>query len=146
MRLHPHLKLMLFTIALLALGFGVSAGTKAARPQVRTAEGLLVDLKCYTMDPAEIGNDHTTSAGKPWVGCAAVCARMGVPVGLLVGGKAGGEVLVLVAAAPPLADHMGGWARVKGSVVLDGKGLVTRTIEVRDQKGVYSKVESPTMN
>jgi hypothetical protein len=126
--------------AALVAGAGTSTTERRAASAPRTVEGILVDTKCYALDPDEIGDDHTTAAGKPWVRCATVCARMGIPVGVAVNGKPGGELIVLITPVPPLADHMGAWARVTGTPVLDGRGLVARTLEVRGKNGRFTKV------
>ena len=86
--------------------------------------GTLVDTKCYGMSASNVGNDHK---GGELKGCASACAKMGIPVALLIDGK----VHVIAAPAPMLADAMGKEATITGmmsgdvimpeKVMVDGK-------------------------
>lgn len=88
----------LMALLVLALPFGASAGEWT---------GTLVDTKCYGMNSSNIGNDHKMGAMK---GCGAACAKMGIPVALLVDGK----MHVIAAPAAKFADHIGEEATITG--------------------------------
>ncbi len=112
-------------------GYGSSEKTKSF-------SGILVDTKCYGMNNDNFTNDH----GK-MKGCAVMCAKMGIPVGLLIDGKKGGKVYVLATPAPALADYMGEWARVSG-VKAFKRGLIPKKIEIK--KGdTYEEIKIETM-
>jgi len=133
-------KIILVLIPILIISFAVntSYGDKYGVKKAKTYSGILVDTKCYGMNNDNITNDH----GK-MKGCAVMCAKMGIPVGLLIDGKKGGKVYVLTVAAPSLADHMGKWARITG-VEKFKRGLVPEKIEVK--KGdTYEEVKIQTM-
>lgn len=72
--------------------------------------GKLVDTRCMAMNPANAGNDHK---GGQLKNCATACAKMGIPVALLVDGK----MHTLAVPAAKLADHMAKTATVKGKLV-----------------------------
>jgi len=86
--------------------------------------GTLVDTRCMTMNSMNSGNDHKGGAMK---GCGASCAKMGIPVALLVDGK----MHTLAAPAASFADFIGQKATVTGmasgdtilpkKVTVDGK-------------------------
>ncbi len=133
-------KMILVLIPILIISFVVntSYGGKYGVKKVKTYPGILVDTKCYGMNNDNITIDH----GK-MKECAVMCAKMGIPVGLLIDGKKGGKVYVLTVAAPSLADHMGKWARVTG-VEKFKRGLIPEKIEVK--KGdTYEEVKIQTM-
>ena len=119
----------------------VSAESEA--PKTKTVEGILVDMKCYSMDTANWVQDHMTPKGKMPM-CATTCAKMGIPVGILEGGKPGGMVYVLITPSMPLGDHMTKTARVTGAVALDGHGIVPDKIEVKN-KDKWQEVKIATM-
>lgn len=52
-----------------------AADKKMATAKPVTVEGTLIDTKCYSMNPANKGNDHETPSGKVEA-CAAACAKM----------------------------------------------------------------------
>jgi len=93
-----------------------------------TVEGLLVDTRCYGMSNNNVGNDHKGGAKK---GCASACAKMGIPVAVLKGGKKGGQLYTLASPAPMLADHMAKEARVTGMEVAPGI-VVPKKLEVKE--------------
>ncbi len=78
-----------------------------------------------------MNNDNITNDHGDVKGCAAMCAKKGIPVGLLIKGKKGGKVYVITVAAPSLADHMGKWARITGAETLK-RSLVPEKIEVKE--------------
>ena len=75
--------------------------------------GQLVDTRCMAMDAGNAGQDHKGGALK---GCATACAKMGIPVALLIDGK----MHTLAAPAAMLAPHMAKEATVEGSMTGDG--------------------------
>ena len=106
----------------------------AVRAEDQTWTGTLIDTRCYSIDMKNnAGNDHLLQS-RAIANCAAICAKMGIPVALLVNGK----VLTLAAPAPSFADYMAKTAVVTGSlqgdlivptkVVVDGKELKIMTM------------------
>ncbi len=133
-------KMILVLIPILIISFVVntSYGGKYGVKKAKTYSGILVDTKCYAMNNDNITNDHGDMKG-----CAVMCAKMGIPVGLLIKGKKGGKVYVITVAAPSLADHMGKWARITG-VEKFKRGLVPEKIEVKEGD-TYKEVNVKTM-
>lgn len=99
-----------------------------------TAEGTLVDSKCYGMMRSNTGNDHQSPDGV-MKGCAAKCAKDGIPVGVL---QANGKVLILAAPAKAFAPYMANHVRVVGLVPFDGT-IIPEKIEVRSADGKWKK-------
>lgn len=131
---------------LLLLTLFVFAATPDA-PKMATVEGTLVDGKCFGMNTVNAGDEHVVpmkdgSMGK-MAGCATACAKMGIPVGLLEGGKPGNQVYILVTPSGQLADHMAKEARVTGMVAFDG-GLIPQKIEVKEGRK-WKEVKIATM-
>lgn len=104
----------------------------------KTFTGILIDTKCYGMSEDNITNDHMAMKQ-----CATMCAKMGIPVGLLIDGKKGGKVIVVTIPAPALAEHMGKWARITGEIKFK-HGLVPEKIEVKNGD-IYEEVDIKTM-
>ena len=139
---------MLFLIALLAVAGAavVGAQDKTAKklpPKAETIEGILVDTKCYSMDSQNWVQDHMTPKGKMPM-CAMTCAKMGIPVGLLEGGKPGGKVYVIITPAAALGDHMTKTARITGTIAVEGHGILPDKIEVKN-KDKWEEVKIATM-
>jgi hypothetical protein len=101
--------------------------------------GVLVDTKCYTMNNENYTLDHMTEKGKV-EGCASASASMGLPVGLLVDGKKGGKVYVLIAPAPAFVDFMAQTVQVIGTEIIDG-ALAPSQIFVKNENGEWEEVE-----
>ena len=147
----------LLTIAIVALALTAVSCASTTEDQVAgetttegvevanaALEGVLVDMKCFSMNGANFENTHMTPNGE-MVGCATACATMGIPVGLLVNGEPEGEVFVLVAPTGSLADHMSQWVRVSGDKVLEGYGMIPSKLEVRGVDGNFTEIEFATM-
>jgi hypothetical protein len=103
--------------AAIMMGVGGCMTATAADTSKPQTTGELVDMYCYTAAGAH-GADHKD--------CGVKCAKSGIPVGVLVDGKA-----VTIAANPiPLADYVSQTVRVTG----DNKDgiLVPDKIEVKD--------------
>lgn len=130
-------------LATLFLAFAGAPGLAQQKAAPSTHQGILVDLRCYSMDPVNWVEDHVTPKGKMPM-CATTCAKMGIPVGVLVGGKPGGKVLALIAPTSAFADHMTKEVRVTGTVVLDGSGILPDKVEVND-KGKWKELKIATM-
>lgn len=111
-----------------------------------TVEGKLVDMRCYSMDLRNHGQDHVTPDGKVLEGCASACATAGIPVGVLTGnGAPGGKVYILLTASPQLAQHMNKKARVQGRLMNDSDGVLTSRIQVmNDNTKQYEDVQVVT--
>ncbi len=117
---------------LLLLGVFLSAATPNDL-MLATYNGTLVDTKCYSMMPkANAGNDHMVKDMKTgemteMPKCAAACATMGIPVGLLT---ESGELHVLAVPASQLAPHMAKKAKVTAKE-MEGV-LVVEKLEVKE--------------
>lgn len=94
-----------------------------------TVQGTLIDTRCYGLNHSNSGTDHLTPNGLI-DNCASICAKMGIPVGLLVDGKVNGKVYLLVVPAPALANYMGEFVRVMGKPIFKN-GIVIKKIEVK---------------
>jgi hypothetical protein len=98
-----------------------------------TIEGTLVDTKCYSMMPkANAGNDHKAMKGDAMMdvpGCAAACANMGIPAGV-VDGK--GKLTTIIAPAASFASHMSKTVRITGTPAPDGAGIVADKAQYKD--------------
>ncbi len=132
-------KMILVLIPILIISFVVNT---SYGKKTKTFSGILVDTKCYGMNNDNFTNDHMTPKGN-MPGCAAMCAKMGIPVGLLVDGKKGGKVYVLTVPAPACADYMGEWVRISG-VKTFKRGLIPKKIEVKKGDS-YEEVKIQTM-
>lgn len=138
-----HITLSISLLILLAGTLLLSAGQQQKMKKMKpvTVSGILVDTKCYGMMHDNMYNDHMTPKGK-MPKCAAACAAMGIPVGLLVDGKKGEEVIFLVTPASQLANYMAKTARITGQKALGG--IIPTAIEVKEN-GKWKKVEIGTM-
>ena len=117
-------------------------------PKKITVTGKLIDTKCYGMMPkANMGNTHKLPGknGKMMdvPNCATACAGMGIPTGIVEGGKAGNKTYVIIASANALKDHMAKNARVTGELAFDG-GIIAGKIEVKE-KGKWVDVTPAAM-
>ena len=101
-----------------------------------TVTGTLIDTKCYGMMPkANIGNTHKLPGkdGKMMdvPNCATACSGMGIPTGIVEGGKAGNKSYVLIVSTTALKDHLAKEARVTGEEVFGG-GIMVGKVEVKE--------------
>jgi hypothetical protein len=108
--------------ALLVGGLALSPLTARAadKSESKTVEGELVDLHCYSAGDAK-GEEH----GKK---CGAACAKSGIPVAVLVDGKA----WTLATNPKPLSDAVGKQVRVTGSTVDATQTFLAEKVEVKD--------------
>jgi hypothetical protein len=108
----------LFSAALIV--GGLSLRTRAAEPKdKKTVEGELVDTHCYAASGAT-GEKHASCGGK--------CAKSGIPVAVLVDGKA----WTLATNPAPLADAVGKTVRVSGEQNAESQVVVPEKVEVKD--------------
>jgi hypothetical protein len=103
-----------------ALLIGSFSYRAVAAEETKTVEGELVDLHCFAAGGAK-GEEH----GKT---CGAKCAKSGIPVALLVDGKA----WTLATNPRPLGDSVGKTVRVTGAQNAEAMTLVPEKIEVKD--------------
>jgi hypothetical protein len=127
-------------VGALAVG-GASAGDekKDKKKEEITVVGTLVETRCYGMNNDNIGLNHITEKGTVEE-CAKACASMGIPVGLLVDGKKGGQLYILIAPAPMFVDFMAETVQVVGTVTLEG-ALMPSHIFVKGESGEWEEVE-----
>jgi hypothetical protein len=98
---------------------GLTFNAQAA-DEKKTVEGELVDLHCYSAGGAK-GEDH----GKT---CGAKCAKSGIPVAVLIEGKA----WTLATNPKPLAEAVGKQVRVTGTQNAETQTVVADKVEVKD--------------
>jgi len=109
------------TSAALAMGALSVRSTRAAdAPDKKTVEGELVDTHCYAAGGAT-GADHGAKCGK-------ACAKSGIPVAVLIDGKA----WTLATNPAPLADSVGKTVRVTGAQNTESQVVVPEKVEVKD--------------
>ena len=110
--------------AALVLGAVSIRATRAAdadsKEKPKTVEGELVDTHCYS-DGGATGEDHGAKCGKG-------CAKSGIPVAVLVDGKA----WTLATNPAPLADAVGKTVRVTGEQNAQSQVVVPDKVEVKD--------------
>ena len=94
---------------------------------------VLVDTRCYGFDNSNVGNTHQMGTAKV-PGCASACAKMGIPVAVLDGGQAGGQLYTIASPAPGFADYMGMQARMTGTEVVNGL-MLPSSLEVKTSSG-----------
>lgn len=102
---------------LLVGGFGVLRAFAA--DDKKTVEGELIDTYCYSTGGAK-GEGHAT--------CGSKCAKSGIPVAVLVDGKA----WTLATNPKPLADDVGKTVKVTGTANSDAMTFVPDTVQVKD--------------
>lgn len=90
-----------------------------------TVTGKLIDQSCYDHDKTATGNDHKMN-GKDVAGCAAMCAKKGMPVALLT---TDGKVYTVKGSLAAdnnakLVAHMGHTVSITGDVAT-AKGAST---------------------
>jgi hypothetical protein len=99
---------------------GLTLTARAAeKSETKTVEGELVDLHCYSAGDAK-GADHAK--------CGAGCAKSGIPVAVLVDGKA----WTLATNPRPLSDAVGKQVRVTGSTNDATQTFLADKVEVKD--------------
>lgn len=133
--------LLLIVLMLAVVGAAV-AGDEAKQV---TIEGTLIGTKCYGMNNDNVYNDHMTPDGN-MPKCAEACARMGIPVGVLIDGKKGGDVYILVTPSIVLADHMAKQVKVTGMEPFAGSlSIIPEKVWVKNDKDEWEEVKIATM-
>lgn len=123
----PSTRLLVF--AVLLLGFAAACqkatpdpdGAEEAAAPARSYEqgdslrvsGVLIDTRCFALDPSNLTNDHTRPEGEV-PNCARACAQQGFPVAVLEDGDPDGYVWVLSFPPQVFADYMAATVRVDG--------------------------------
>ncbi len=95
-----------------------------------TLQGELVDSRCY-LNMGKKGPDHQM--------CAQMCAKSGLPLGVLT---SNGNHYTLVVQPQPLAAHAGHQVRVEGKVNKKARTVTPMKLEVR-RNGSWEVVELP---
>lgn len=113
----------LFGGALMVGGSTLFAGAAPEKSDSKTVEGELVDIHCYAAGGAK-GEEHGKS-------CGAKCAKSGIPVAVLIDGKA----WTLATNPRPLSDSVGKQVRVTGSQSAETQTLLAEKVEVKDGDG-----------
>lgn len=110
---------LITSIALFAMVAGLVTTVWAqAKAEVKTLEGELVDMWCFSKGGAK-GDGHAA--------CGEKCAKTGIPTGVLVDGKA----MTIVTNPEPLAASMGRTVRVTGTVNTDNNVILPSKVEVK---------------
>ncbi len=136
------LAIVLFVGVMLS-SFLAVAGDADKKAEKVTVEGILVDTKCYGMNPENWTATHMTPKGKT-PNCAQACANMGIPVGVLEDGKPGNTVFMLVTPAPALADHMAKTVKVTGTQAYPG-GIIPDKVWFKTDDGKWEEIKIATM-
>ncbi len=138
---------LLMIVAMVVAG-AANAPEKANTPDKVTVIGKIIDTKCYGMNHANVDNEHVVPMKDGKMGkmpnCATACAQMGIPVGILEGGKDDGQVYILVTPASQVAEHASKDARVTGDLAYPG-GIIPTKLEVKNDKGKWEEVKLATM-
>ena len=113
-----NLLIPLFGGALLVGGFLMQPAARAA-DEKKTVEGELVDLHCFSAGGAK-GEGHAS--------CGTKCAASGIPVAVLVDGKA----WTLATNPRPLAEAVGKTVKVTGTPNAETQAIAAEKIEVKD--------------
>lgn len=121
------MKRSMILVLALALTVGVFSAL-AGGMGGKTVEGTLVDSKCYLGMGAE-GNDHKTPGGD-MPGCGTMCAKMGIPTGLLT---ADGKYLTLAVPSLKVANYVGQTVRASG--MAKSGTLIVQKLEVKKGSG-----------
>ena len=110
---------LIVSLCSVALLVGGISASRALAAEDKTVEGELVDTHCYSAGGAK-GESHAA--------CGAKCAKSGIPVAVLAGGK----VWTLATNPRPLADSVGKIARVTGIQNAESGVMVVKKVEVKD--------------
>lgn len=131
----------------LMLGAVLFLGFTPEKAELVTVTGKFIDTKCYGMNHDNHTNDHMVMQGDKMMkvpSCATACASMGIPAGVLEGGKKDAKVHVVIAPAGTFAQHMDKEVRITGSVPFEGT-IMPEKVEVKNDKGKWEVVDIATM-
>ncbi len=135
------------TIFSLMLAAFLFVGFTSEKTSQVTVKGKLIDTKCYGMMHENHTNDHMVKKGDKMMkmpSCATACASMGIPAGVLEGGKKDGNVHVVIAPAGVFAEHMDKEVRITGEAPYAG-AIMPGKVEVKNDKGKWVEVDVATM-
>ncbi len=110
-----------------------------------TVEGKIVDSKCYGMSDMNHENDHMMPGNKTIKKCGTTCAKMGIPVGVLEGGKPGGKVYLIVGPAGGYAGFMAQEVKIEGDEAYPGAIIPTKLWVKKNGEWVEKKVPGTMM-
>ena len=105
--------------ALLLGGLSLRTFGADEKKESKTVQGELIDTYCYSTGGAQ-GEGHGS--------CGAKCAKSGIPVAVLVDGKA----WTLATNPKPLADAMGKQVKVTGTANADTMTFIPETVEMKE--------------
>lgn len=97
--------------------------------------GKLVDMRCYSQNYRNHTDDHVTATGGIMKNCGAACMKLGVPCGILEGGKPGNPLYVLLIASPVLVDYIDRKAAVRGRLMRDSGALFPVDFQAEGKDG-----------
>lgn len=109
------MRTLILTGCAIILGLTLTVSAQDAAP----VEGELVDLHCYSAGGAK-GEKHAA--------CGTKCAASGIPVAVLVDGKA----WTIATNPAPLADAVGKTVRVTGEKNEETRAITAEKIEVKE--------------
>lgn len=136
-------------LPLLVVAFLAVAATMKM-PAPITVEGKMVDSKCYGMAsgmdmPAMAINDaHKMPDGNTVEGCGTACATMGIPVAVVEGGEAGGDVYMIIGPAMGFAEYMAQEVKVEGEQAYPG-AIIPSKLWVKEDGNWVEKAVPGTM-
>lgn len=110
-----------------------------------TVEGKIVDSKCYGMSEMNHEDDHMLPGDMKVPKCGTACATMGIPVGVLEGGKPGGKVYLIIGPAGGYVDFMAQEVKVEGDEAFPGAIIPTKLWVKKNGKWVEKDVPGTMM-
>lgn len=134
------MKKLLALVVIFMVGF---AGTMIDGPSKLLVEGTVVDSMCFAkatkmeMPKAAMSDEHLAMKDGKEVkmpACGTACAKMGMPVGLLEGGKPDGKLYLIVGPAGGYADYMAHEIKVEGEEVYAGALMPSKLWVKKDGK------------
>ena len=142
----------LFVVFMVAFAGTVNLPT----PAPITVEGKMIDTKCYGMaigmgmPEAAINDNHMVPKpdGDGMVempNCGTACATMGIPVGVLEGGEAGGDVYIIVGPANGYAEYMAKNVKFEGEQAYPGAIIPSKMWVEEDGKWVEKDLPGTMM-
>ncbi|GMQ82386.1 MAG: hypothetical protein BMS9Abin05_1837 [Rhodothermia bacterium] len=129
---------------LLVLGVTFAGTMNVPSSDSVTVEGKIVDSKCYGMSQMNLEDDHTIMGGKKVPKCGTACATMGIPVGVLEGGEAGGKVYLIVGPAGGYAELMAQEIKIEGEEAYPG-AIIPSKLWVKENNKWVKKAVPGTM-
>ena len=125
---------LVLIVAVLMLGGAGWVLAQATQAPPTTTEGLLVDGRCYMLNPANTGDKHGNTEA-----CGKLCMNSGAPAAVLGADKQFHPVMTFVGS---FADIIGQTVRVTGPV--QNGAILARKVEV-SKEGQWDEVKLQTM-